>query len=328
MNQIDLACTLACGTVLGALTFVGSATARHMSGGSIAQEDAKQMQGVHQSMLLFSCNDPTGALPTPGRINTWTDQWQGSVPGFGPESKGKNSSGNLYSALIAQEYIQTGDIISPAEAATNVVEYNGVDGQGYEYEMYNPAADTYWAGDVADPANDFGGNGPQFRPNDMFKVKINRPLLHGACYTSYAHLMLCGERKVRNWRVDAGSNTPILSTRGPKNGATSGDEYTRSATLLFFEPYDAWQGNIVFGDGHVEFVDTFTPQGVTYACNDGKDQPDNIFDKEFDACVIGPSNNGWQAGDTWLALNETIVNQGTHEGRSWRAIALYDLLAD
>ena len=322
MNKTDVVCTLACGTVLCALTLVGSATVRTL-GGSIRQDDAKQMQGVHQAMVLFSCDDATGALPTPGRINRWTDKWYGSVPGLGPESQGKNTSGHLYSALIAQEFIQTGDIISPAEVATNVVKYNGVDGKGYEYEMYNPAADTYWAGDVADPANN-PGQGPEFRPNNMFKVKINRPVQFGPCSTSYAHLMLCGERKTRNWRVDAGSNKPILSTRGPKSGATSGEQYTQSPTLLFFEPYDAWQGNIVFADGHVEFVDNFTPEGVTYACNDGKDQPDNIFDSEFDACVGGSSNNGWLAGDTWLSLTEICINSAD----GWLSVGLHDILID
>jgi prepilin-type N-terminal cleavage/methylation domain-containing protein/prepilin-type processing-associated H-X9-DG protein len=283
-------------------------------------KDANNVAQIHKAFLIYSADDSHGYLAMPGRINRWTDARLGSVPGQGPENEGKNTTGHMYSAMIAQEYFNPDILLSPVEAADNVQEYRGADGNGYEYSMYDPAADTYWAGDTPDPAQDNSGNGPVFSTNDMFKVKINRPVQYGPCYTSYAHLMLCGKRKTRNWRVDAGSNTPILSTRGPKGGATSGVDYSKSPTLLFFEPYDAWQGNIVFGDGHVEFVDNFTPEGVTYACEKGKDQPDNIFAAEFDDCEGGLGSNGWKAGDTWIALVETIVN----ENGNWRTLAIYD----
>ena len=65
---------------------------------------------------------------------------------------------------------------APLKQPLTSFEYNGVDGSGYEYSEYNPAGDTYWAGDVADPASDPSVCIPQYRPNEKFKVKIHRPL--------------------------------------------------------------------------------------------------------------------------------------------------------
>ena len=145
------------------------------------------------------------------------------------------------------------------------------------------------------------------------------------CSTSYAHLQLCGKRKTLNWRVDASAHTPLLSNRGPKYGATEGEEYTQSPTLLFYEPHDAWQGNVLFGDGHVVLADTFQPAGVTHACEGGKVVPDNIFNNEFDSCSPN-GNSGWQEGDTWLCLSEILIRDS--QANQWRSLGLYDLKVD
>ena len=153
MNRTESMTAMACLAVIGSLSLTSAAMIRRGDDGSIARKDADRLRNIHQAMLHFACDDPTGALPTPGRINLWTDPELGSNPGIGPENLGKNSSGHLYSALIAKRYINTADVISPAEVAENVHEYTGSTdvgeptGTGYEYDTYDPANDVFWVGD-------------------------------------------------------------------------------------------------------------------------------------------------------------------------------------
>lgn len=333
MNKTESATAIACMVVIGSLSLVSTGMVRSGGNGSIASQDADKIRNLHQAMLQFACDDPTGALPTPGRINRWTDQYRGSVPGVGAENQLKNTSSNLYSALVAQQYITTADLISPAEISDVVREYDGTDadgnptGTGYEYDEYDPGEDIFWVGDVADPDEIVPGEGPWFTPNRRFKMRINRPAGYGVAYASYAHLQLCGKRKLRNWRVDAGADKPILSNRGPKNGATSGEEYSQSPTLLFYRPNDTWNGNVLFADGHVVFSYSQSPAGVIYECEIGVDGPlpDNIFARDFDECFEADE---YQSGDTWLSINEVTTSyQGDFE-LEYRTIGLHDDLLD
>ena len=333
MNRTESATAIACVAVIGSISLVSAGMIRGGENGSIASQDADKLQNLHQAMLHFACDDPTGALPTPGRINLWTDSELGGNPSFGLENQGKNTSGNLYSSLIAQQYITTADVISPAEVADNVQEYNGSAGNGaptgtgYEYDTYDPANDIFWVGDVADP--DQVGNSMDFQFNYRFRVRINRPYdpENGSlCSASYAHLQLCGKRKNLSWRVDASAHTPLLSNRGTRNGASEGRDFTESPTLLFYQPHDAWQGNVLFGDGHVDFSRSFMPDGVTYVCTAGQAVPDNIFHAEFESCTGSYPNSSWREGDAWLALSEVIVRHGS--SGAWRAIPLFDKKLD
>ena len=94
-------------------------------------KDANNLAQIHKAFLIGSANDQFGYLPTPGRTNRWTDERLGSVPGIGQENEGKNTSGHLYSMMIANEAFNTDIIISPVEASSNVIEYNGATGQGF-----------------------------------------------------------------------------------------------------------------------------------------------------------------------------------------------------
>jgi len=179
-------------------------------------KDANNIAQIHKAFLIYSADDSHGYLAMPGRINRWTDARLGSVPGQGPENEGKNTSGHMYSAMIAQEYFNPDILYSPVEAADNVQEYRGADGNGYEYEAYDPAADSYWAGDVPDPAQDNGGTGAVYAPNSLFKVKINRPVQYGPCYTSYAHLMLCGDRRTNSGATTKTAPSPSLALVAPR----------------------------------------------------------------------------------------------------------------
>jgi prepilin-type processing-associated H-X9-DG protein len=333
MNKTESATAITCMAVIGSLSLVSAGMVRSGGNGSIASQDADKLRNLHQAMLQFACDDPTGALPTPGRINRWTDRYRGSAPGVGPENQMKNSSSNLYSALVAQQFITTADLISPAEVSDVVREYDGTDangeptGTGYEYDEYDPAEDIYWVGDVADPDVISPGQAPSLSINERFQVQINRPVQAGGAHVSYAHLQLCGKRKLRNWRVDAGAEKPILSNRGPRNGATSGEEYTQSPTLLFYQPNDAWNGNVLFADGHVIFTGSMQPAGVIYECEIGVDGPlpDNIFAADFDECFESDEHQG---GDTWLCLNKFVSSYEDGFQKAYCTVGLYDALLD
>jgi prepilin-type N-terminal cleavage/methylation domain-containing protein len=91
-----------------------------------SMKDATQMKEIHKSFLAFG-NAHGGGLPVPGLINRGTYGGSGfpdpgQMAGYGPEDPGKNTTQNLYSALIAQEYFNTDIVIGPTEVNPIVVE--------------------------------------------------------------------------------------------------------------------------------------------------------------------------------------------------------------
>ena len=64
-------------------------------------------------------------------------------------------------------------------------------------------------------------------------------------------------------------------------GATTGDDYRKSWTLLFHGPDQEWQGHVCFGDNHVEFSKSFFPPNVSHECGLDSIVQDNIFNAEF-----------------------------------------------
>ncbi len=166
------------------------------------------------------------------------------VPGDlgGGHDASANTTANLYSAMIAESYTVPGQLISGNEFSPNVRR-----DEDYDYRSYNPRSGTYWDSSfVADLA-----------------VESN---------TSFAHVPLYGERLRQLWRFTAGSHTPMLGNRGPEGGVDNPDSYTYGRNGV-------WGGHVVFGDGHVEFLNTFTPPGVVYG-RGAERLPDNIFDAE------------------------------------------------
>ncbi len=87
--------------------------------------------------------------------------------------------------------------------------------------------------------------------------------------SSFGHLPLYGERFRRYWRFTAGSRTPLLGNRGPTGGVDDPGSYTYGRD-------GRWAGQVVFGDGHVEFIETFTLNSVFFDAG-GQQQPDNLF---------------------------------------------------
>lgn len=283
-------------------------------------KDAAQIAQVHASFLVYSETNPYGSLATPGLINRWTDpRLNVSAPGTGEENEAKNSSGHLYSAMIAQEYFNCDLLISPVEFNPAVEEFQGCNGKGYDYTSYSPAADTYWQGDVADPTGCAAKSGPKVTPNRAFQVRVDRtskccPNLRSN--TSYAHLMLCGDRRTINWRNSMDSEKPVFATRGPgigkANGVTGGHTNPQGDQLtwaMFLHgPKREWHGQVCYSDNHVDYTTSVYPDRVGYQNARTRTlNKDHIFSAEHGKCGTGGA--GWLEGDTWLGLCETMSKE-------------------
>lgn len=287
-------------------------------------KDANQIGQIHKAMMIFSESDPGGYLPMPGRINRFTHPQLGRVPGKGPQNWKKDSSGHLYSAMIAQEFFNPDLCISPVER-NPVVSIYGAEAQdettAYDYAAFDPATDVYWMGDTADPGQVSPGTQPAGAPNAIFRTKINRPPTNGRSHASYAHSMMCGDRRNYTWRNTGDSSKVVLGNRGTKNGITTNDDYRQSWTLLFHGPDQEWQGHVCFGDNHVEYSKSFFPPNVSHECGLDSIIQDNIFDAEFEQC--GGLQGNWKQGDAWLAMNEVVTDGG---GGDPQPLAIYDYL--
>ena len=319
MNLIELSVTSASALVIGSLVLAGTTGVRTGAADPVLLLDQQHQRTLHQAMVTFGERNADGSLPMPGRINRFTSSSLGRQQGAGPQNWKKDSTGHLYSAMIAQEYIDTTVVISPGERNPVVSEYGTVPSQDdsaqYDYDAYDPASDTFWMGDEADPVSVAPGTSPQGSPNQVFRSKINRSTPYGRSHTSYAHLMLGGQRRL-DWNVKASSDRVLLGTRGPKYGEVTGDEYRRSPTLLFFGDPEVWVGNVVRGDGRVERLEqgevatastapVFGFRDLVFQCGDDRPRPDNIFDDEHEIC--GVVEGSWKMRDAWIAMNEIVI---------------------
>ena len=152
----------------------------------------------------------------------------------------QDTTASLYSAMIAEHYTVPGQLISGNEYSPNVWADDD-----YDYTSYRPREGTYW-----DP--DFAAD------------------LEAQSNTSFAHVPLYGRRLENTWRFTVSSRSALLGNRGPKDGVDDPNSWT-------YGENGRWAGHIVFGDGHVEFIETFTPLGLVLPASGA---PDNIFAME------------------------------------------------
>jgi prepilin-type N-terminal cleavage/methylation domain-containing protein len=252
--------------------------------------DGANVSQIHKGFLSYATLDPSGRLPLPGLIRRLAVPGLGFVPGQGQENLGQNNTANLYSSMIAKNFITPDILYSPVEENPVVREKND-----YNFNSYNPAA----PGDANGPRQwdpTFYAN--IFRPNDGQPDSV--------CHTSYAHLALIGDRKKYNWNNRAGQNRPILGNRGTNNGVYQGEQYSRSYTLLFHDPRDTWEGNICYGDNHVTLERSMVPDSVQFECGSGSTSnltKDNIFTYlDFANCSQSAGQGNFSAGDTWMCI--------------------------
>src|SRR5690606_34353286 len=150
------------------------------------------------------------------------------------------TSANFWSLLIAQNTVYPSMLISGAEQSMLVNEF-------YEYNRnaYDPVNGQYWD------------------PN--FKADLERE-----SHVSFAHMPLLGNRVRQYWTVGASSMFPLMGNRGPRDGQPNPESWNCDPAT------GQWKGNIVFGDGHIEYLDTMTPPNVQYQ-RSGQYIADNLF---------------------------------------------------
>ncbi len=251
--------------------------------------DSANISQVHKGFLTYANSDPRGRLPLPGLIRRAAVPGAGPggsaifVPGQGEEQQNQNNTANLYSSMIAKNFITTDILISPVEENPVVRLKND-----YNFNSYNPAG----------PGDSFG----PFQWDATFRANINAIPDGGTTnvsHTSYAHLALIGDRKKFTWNNKANSTRPIMGNRGTHNGAVTGNNYAKSYTLLFHEPKDTWEGNICYGDNHVNLERSVIPDTVQYECGSITLKKDNIY--TFSDFASGGCK-GIQENDTWMCI--------------------------
>lgn len=175
-----------------------------------------------------------------------------------------DTTANLFSAMIALHQVAPKQLLSANEMNPNVSP-----DENYDYAVYNPSADVFW--DTTFVADlDSGSN------------------------NSFAHLPLHGERLRRFWNFSADSRVPLLGNRGPMDGVDDPNAFTYTIGRS-----RKWAGHVVFGDGHVEFLETFTAPGLLFESK-GQRLPDNLYKMED-----GPSG-----ADVILTFTKQMTAQG------------------
>ena len=267
-------------------------------------KDSTQINQIHKSMIIYA-NENKGRFAIPGLINREATTLAGGglqeINGLGEEDLAKNRTASFYSAMIARNFFNTDIVIGPTEANDIVRE-----DKDYDFTAYKPADDVYWDGD-ASGAGQFDAT--------RFKCNINYPNNgnpNAECNTSYAHMPIVGGRKDTKWVNDSAGNNTIIGTRGTTKGSMTGDDYTKSPTILLHGSKREWEGNICFNDNHVERLKNFFPANVAYDCGSINLSKDNIYDAEFD-CPDDTQNSAgyyYKGNDNWLAIVVGSSNSG------------------
>jgi hypothetical protein len=166
---------------------------------------------------------------------SWSVFVLGEIDGTGLEQD-LNTTANLFSAMIAQDYFNPGLLISPFDRNPVVAE-----DKDYDYSAYAPTKGVYW-----DPA---------------FVAD-----LEAGSNVSYAHLPLVGDADAVLWRSSGGAQVAVVGNRGPADGMATADSYSCRKD-------GTWRGNFVFNDNHLELVSTSAAKMITL---DGTDNPFNF----------------------------------------------------
>lgn len=272
------------------------------------RKDQAQLNGIVKTFLIFSNTDPSGSFPLPSHLNRKpknltegsTSQYylgptgEINIPGAGSPDWKQNTTGNLYSMMIAQNYFPPELLISPMEANPVVVAKGDTsknpDEVLYNYDAFDSSSevDQYWdplfSGDIEGLGRDEAG-------------------LQDTCHTSYATLAMCGKRRDWHWQVDGGVTSFILSSRGPKMGAHEGAEYEDSPTMQLYGPPEQWEGIYVAADASAHYAKSMWPEGVVYSPLDSIAViRDNVFNAEF-ADYGGLMSPGAGSADMWMVMS-------------------------
>ena len=197
-------------------------------------KDRTQLSQIHKAWFAWA-SDQKGRLPTPGLV--YRQQINGVfIQGRGAERNDLNTTANMHSVLVAENYYDTEILVSPTEQNANVIVKDD-----YNYAVLNP-----------NPT----GTGPIFWDPSMAAN------LDSECNISYASTPIMGKRQRQKWKDTGDSNFCIIGTRGPCLGwgpGAPGAVPEEDLTYELLGPDSKWSGNLCFNDGHINRVDTFVP---------------------------------------------------------------------
>ena len=191
-------------------------------------EDKNYLSGLYMAMASASV-DSREPYIVPSNVADSSD-------------RGLNTTANLFSAMLMNNYTVPAQLISGNEYSVNVWE-----DEDYDFTAYDPRGGVYW--------------------DTSFKADLDT-----RSNVSFAHLPLYGERFEKRWQRTFSSNFPLIGNRGPQAGVHNPNSDT-------YGDNEQWAGHVVYGDGHVEFIETFLPSRVFYD-DFGERVPDNIFAME------------------------------------------------
>jgi len=285
MNRRGLTLPEVLVVVLAVLVLLGVVLphlSRRHSRCSTQVREATQLKLVHAGFLV-AASDRGGAFPLPGEINRTVPLGTGCpIPGGGPMDESRNEHASLHSAMIAGGFISPALLCSPAETSPRVEIC-----RNYDFNSYSPAQDKYW---------------------DETNFTVN---LSTRSNTSFATMPLdCTARRTAEWRTSDNSRFAVLGSRGVRGGMTSGPGHDQSHTLRFFEPRDAWSGNLCFNDNHIAFVRSPEPSEVRpLASPDGRSpsRPDNLFRNDTHALA---DDHALRNSDSFLVVQMRAAPKG------------------
>jgi hypothetical protein len=237
-SWIGIIVAMVCVAIVTSMTLVAL---RRVQVGKRTIRESLDLRGIHQGWLA-AAREFNGFIPTPGLIKRLPSNGA-KEPGRGEEDVVQNTTANLHSALIMQNYYSPQIVVSPNERNPNV-RVRGKD--EYDLTKYNISSggDCCW--------------------DDAFKAD-----LASESNVSYASMPLFGVRKDKQWKESLDGEFAILGNRGPKDGEINPKSYT-------CDPSGNWQGWIVFNDGSIERLKT-TTSPFPYGNESGARVPDNLF---------------------------------------------------
>lgn len=198
--------------------------------------DASQVRGLINSFKVWAgSNDSTYPLPS------LLDATNATVDPAGEPAFVKDTTANIYSVLLFNEFISTDDLISPSEL-------NGLVAEDEDYSIVTPD-------DAASPR--YAVWDPGFSGIATATQQANH---------SYAHMAPFGSR-LNDWKLTSSSSVAIASNRGPSfdvndgvvevsDGEVVGVDWafdSDSITYGFYSPENVWAGNVGYNDASVVF---------------------------------------------------------------------------
>lgn len=266
--------------------------------------DSANIRSLLQSMVTFAGNNGDD-YPLPSRLDRNDKTLE--LPD-GESARYKDTTGNMFSILVAQGYITTEICVSPLET--------GVFEQYTDYENDTPfgaiggsdeetPSEALWDPNFrATPLDWFWSEGTRSSQEDAPEDFLTK--YEGIGNFSYAHTPPFGQRR-QTWANTIQALEASVGYRGPvyelaDNDADEGawDLYNdegdvadgetplgiSSTTLSAAGSRTTWSGNVGFNDAHVEFFTRPDPEKIVWSFTNLDDeytnQPDNLFVNEDD----------------------------------------------